>query len=384
MTIEIPSIAKELARAETLPARLYTDPAVYALEQDRIFSQTWQPVGRLAQVEDPGSFFAIEVAGEPLVVLRDREGMLRAFYNVCRHRAGPVAVGCGQRQSLTCLYHGWNYSLSGDLRNTPEFDGAECFAKSDFGLRPVAVETFGPIVFVNLAKQPVPLAQVIDGIPQATARFGLSRLQLCERKEYEVGCNWKVYIDNYLEGYHIPVVHPALYREIDYAEYRVETFRYYSSQHAPLRKRSGAGGVVPDRPYSETTDDAQALYYWVFPGWMLNVYPDNLQFNAVIPLGVDRTLVVFEWYMLTDGAMVTRALSEGVALDPDSARRTIRKGIDFGDLVQKEDMEICEAVQKGLGSRSYDRGRFCVKRENGVHHFQSLVQEFLCAPQKPR
>lgn len=375
MAIEIPSFASDLARAETLPARLYTDPEIFALERERIFARTWQPVGRLEQVASAGSYFTSEVAGEPIVVVRDRQGVLRAFYNVCRHRAGPVAVGCGSRQTLTCRYHGWTYSLSGALRNTPEFEGVACFQMEDFGLRPIAVDVFGPMVFVNLSEAPIPLAQVIDGIPQATARFSLSKLRLCLRKDYEVACNWKVYIDNYLEGYHIPIVHPALYKEIEYSEYRVQTARYYSSQHAPLRKRSDTPGS--ERPYAGTSDDAEALYFWVFPNWMLNVYPDNLQSNVVIPLAVDRTLVVFEWFMLTDGAMVKQTLDEGVASDPDAAREAIRKGIEFGDLVQKEDMEICEAVQKGLGSRSYDRGRFCVKRENGVHHFQSLVHEFL-------
>lgn len=115
----------------------------------------------------------------------------------------------------------------------------------------------------------------------------------------------------------------------------------------------------------------------MFPNWMLNVYPDNMQSHVVFPLAVDRTLVVFERFMLTGGAMVKQTLDEGVASDPDAAREAIQKGIEFGDVVQMEDMEICEAVQMGLGSRSYDRGQFCVKRENGVHHVQSLVHEFL-------
>ncbi|MFO0653612.1 MAG: aromatic ring-hydroxylating dioxygenase subunit alpha [Polyangia bacterium] len=384
MTIEIPPFSSNVDSAETLPSWLYTDPAVFELERERIFSCTWQPVGRLEQVETPGSYFTADVAGEPIVVLRDSDGILRAFYNVCRHRAGPVAALCGKRQTFTCRYHGWTYSQSGALRSAPEFDDVPCFRKEDFGLRPIAVDVFGPLLFVNLAASPMPLAKMIDGIPQATERFKLARLRLCERVEYEVACNRKVYIDNYLEGYHIPVVHPSLYRELDYANYRVETARYYSSQIAPLRKRNDPSGSGKERLYSDATGDAQALYYWVFPGWMLNVYPDNLQCNAVIPLSVSRTRVVFEWYMLTDGAMVNRTLPEGIAHSPNDAREAIRKGIEFGDLVQKEDIEICEAVQKGLGSRSYDRGRFCGKRENGVHHFQSLVHEFLLGPQKAR
>jgi choline monooxygenase len=185
------------------------------------------------------------------------------------------------------------------------------------------------------------------------------------RREYVLSCNWKVYIDNYLEGYHIPVVHPGLHKEIAYDQYQVEPHRYYSLQHAPLRPVAGSGeprNYLPPEQ-SGTTDD-QAQYYWLFPNIMLNVYLGQMQTNVILPLGVDRTLTIFEWYSADPPANV-------------AADETWTRLLKFSDEIQVEDIGICEAVQKNLRSRVYDRGRYSVKRENGVHHFHSLLHEFL-------
>jgi choline monooxygenase len=364
MNAPSPLFEPNLARASTLPARWYTDPAVYALEQERIFARTWQPAGRAEQVRRSGEFFTCTVAGEPLVVLRDRGGQLRAFYNVCRHRAGPVAEGCGRRQTLQCLYHGWTYALDGRLLAAPEFEGVENFSRDDCGLKPAAATVWGPFVFVHLDPDPPPLAEFLGAIPDETRAFELERMVACERREYLVRCNWKVYVDNYLEGYHVPVAHPALSKELDYANYRVETFRYYSVQHAPIRPAPAGAG---ERRYANPAGDQRALYYWVFPNWMLNLYPDNLSINIVVPLAPDRTLTVFEWYFHEP--------------ERPGAREAIARSVAFSDQIQQEDIKICEAVQARLGSRAYDRGRFSVRRENGVHHFQGLVCEFLTREQ---
>jgi len=178
-------------------------------------------------------------------------------------------------------------------------------------------------------------------------------MKFSERRDYEIGCNWKVYVDNYLEGYHLPAAHPGLFRELDYAKYRVDTFRYYSSQFAPMRAASGAAS---DRRYSDPSQGA--LYFWIFPNLMLNVYPDNMSANIILPLGHDRTLTIFEWFAYP-----------GSSVAPET--------IAFSDEIQQEDIGICEAVQRGLQSRSYSQGRFSVKRENGVHHFHLLLHEFL-------
>jgi len=346
--MELPPFEKDLARAHTLPARCYTDPGFFTLERERIFARTWQPVGRLEQVRQPGDYFTAEIAGEPIVVLRDLQGGLRAFANVCRHRAGVVAEGFGNRKALRCAYHGWTYALDGTLLGTPEFDGVQDFDRAQYGLPALRVAAWGPLVFVNLDPAAAALEEVLGAIPQETLPFAPERLVLGERRDYLVRCNWKVYIDNYLEGYHVPVAHPGLFKELDYAGYRVETFPTYSKQHAPLRSTGSFG------------QGGQALYYWIFPNWMLNLYPGNLQVNIVVPLEPERTLTVFEWYF------------------PSADRpEDIQRAIAFGDQVQREDIGLCEAVQTRLHSRTYDRGRFSVKRENGVHHFQGLVHEFL-------
>jgi choline monooxygenase len=368
----LPPFEPDLAKASTLPAWTYTHRDVLAVEQRRIFARTWQPIGATADVAEPGSFLTAEVAGAPILVVRDAgrnggppgSGELRAFYNVCRHRAGPLAEGCGRRKTLTCRYHGWTYALDGRLLATPEFDGVQGFDKATNGLLPVRVAVWGPFVFVNLTPpdEPCePLESVLGAIPAEAAPYALETMTRGERRDYVVACNWKVYVDNYLEGYHLPVVHPGLNRELDYAQYRVETFRRYSRQHAPIRP--GNPDAKVQRQYAGTTSEPMsALYYWVFPNWMVNVYPDNVSINIVVPQGPDETLTIFEWYFRPD------------VLASKEARERV---VSFGDEIQHEDIAICEAVQKRLGSGVYDRGRFSVARENGVHHFQGLVLEHL-------
>jgi choline monooxygenase len=186
-------------------------------------------------------------------------------------------------------------------------------------------------------------------------------LKLAERRDYIVNCNWKVYVDNYLEGYHIPIVHPGLMKEIDYPRYRCETFRYHSQQLGPVKEVKP--GDAHERVYAPGTGLKDALYFWIFPNLMLNIYPDNISTNLIVPLSHDKTLTIFEWYFHD-------AVSEKV-------RERAAKAIAFSDVVQQEDIHICEAVQRGLQSSTYDRGRYSVKRENGVHHFHMLLAEFL-------
>ncbi|MDX2161625.1 MAG: SRPBCC family protein [bacterium] len=356
-----------LAYAKTMPSRWYTDPAFLEAEKPAIFWKTWQPVGRVDQVLRPGDFFTCEVTGERLVVTRGLDEQLRAFYNVCPHRAGPVAVGKGNRKSLQCKYHGWTYDLNGKLLNAPEFDGVQDWKKENICLHSVQVEAWGPFVFVNLDPAAPPMSAIYGDIDDEIKRkgFNIEAMRAFERRDYVIDCNWKVYVDNYLEGYHVPIAHPGLYRELDYEQYRVDTFRYYSSQYAPIRPAKLGEVQGRDRRYVRTEAEAEALYYWIFPNVMLNIYPDNMSINIILPLSHDKTLTIFEWYFEEPGT------GEGW----ESMQQTIA----FSDEIQQEDIEICVAVQQGLQSRAYDTGRFSVKRENGVHHFQTLVHEFLTA-----
>jgi choline monooxygenase len=346
----------DLATAATPPARWYVDPEFLDREKDRVFGRTWQLVGRAAAVAAPGDFFTCEVGREPLIVVRDVAGSLRALSNVCRHRAGPVARGSGRRQSFQCGYHGWTYALDGRLLTTPEFDGAQRFDRAQAALPEAYVASWGGFAFVNLDPAAPALADALGGIVEETRPLALEALSLRRRVDYEVACNWKVYVDNYLEGYHIPIVHPALFRELDYKAYRVDTAGLVSRQHTPLRQEGevfagGAGG----------TDEA--FYYWVFPNLMLNLYPGNLQVNLVVPLGPERTLTRFEWYVAEP-------------LDA-AAEQAFEKSVALSEQVQREDMDICEAVQRGLRSATYRQGRYSVRRENGVHHFHGLLAAYL-------
>ncbi len=337
-----------LARAATIPARWCTDPAFLPLESERIFARTWQPVGYTRDLAKPGDYFACEVTGEPVVVTRAKDGRLHAFSNVCRHRASVIAEGKGSGPSLRCPYHNWTYSLEGKLLSQPEFEGVEDWDRARICLPQFRVETWGPFVFVNQDASAPALLDVLGEIPREVSEIGcqIENLRFAERRDYLINCNWKVYIDNYLEGYHLPAAHPGLYRALDYSQYRVDTYRYYSSQYGPLRQGNG------DR----------ALYYWIFPNFMLNIYPDNLSSNVILPVGHDKTLTIFEWF----------AYGETPEVRPET--------IAFSDEIQREDIKVCEAVQRGLQSRSYSQGRFSVKRENGVHHFHLLLAEFLGKP----
>jgi choline monooxygenase len=354
-TVEF-AFEENLARAATLPSAWYADAAIFQQEKERIFSRTWNLVGRAAQVAEPGDYFTTAIADEPIIVARGADAELRAFANVCRHRAGPVAAGEGNRKVFQCGYHGWTYALDGRLLGTPEFDGVECFDKAANCLPEFAVEKWGALVFVNLDRHAAPLAETLDDLGVRLAAHDLSAMRFAARKEWLLDCNWKTYVDNYLEGYHIPVVHPALNRELDYQNYRTETGRYYSMQHAPLRQ-------TPDARlrHAASADDDKAQFIWVFPNLMLNVYPDNYSTNLIVPLGPERTLTLFEWYFH----------------DPecDGVQEKLRRTIEFSDEVQIEDIRICEAVQRGLRSRTYRAGRYSVKRENGVHHFHRLIAE---------
>jgi len=360
------SRSNSLARASTLPARFYLDSAMFELEKERIFGHTWQLVARIDDLARPGDFVPATILDEPLVITHGTDGVLRGFYNVCRHRAGQVALSKGNRKSLQCRYHGWTYGLDGSLRACPEMEETEEFLKEDFGLVPVRVERWGPFVFASLDPAAPALNEVMGDVPAVVARagFDVERMRLVERREYLVECNWKVYVDNYLEGYHLPIAHPGLFRELDYDAYRVETFRYYSKQYAPIRELKPGEELGRDRRFVRTADgEEDALYYWLFPNTMFNIYPDNMSSNVILPVGVDRTLTIFEWFFAEPGS--------------GTGWESMQQGIAFSDEIQQEDIVLCEQVQRGLRSRAYDSGRFSAKRENGVYHFQQLVREFL-------
>ena len=343
-----------LARARTVPSSWYFDPDVYAAERRAVFGDTWQLAARKDQLVDAGAFVTTEIAGEPVLVVRDHDATLRAFYNVCRHRAARVVdAPCGKLAQLRCRYHGWTYDLAGALRGAPEFKGVESFTRADNGLMPLAVDTWGPLVFVHGGPRPGSLAAHLGPLPDRQAELGIDALHFVERREYDLACNWKVYVDNFLDGgYHVNTIHPGLAGVLDYAHYTTETFVHGSLQSSPLK--------APDPDRHDTSAGAvrvgdRANYYWFFPNFMVNLYPGMMDTNLVLPLGTDRCRVVIDFYYADPAATLT---AESIAV---------------GHQIQLEDVGICEDVQRGLGSRSYSTGRFSVRRDVGGYHFHRLL-----------
>jgi len=352
-------IDRDISRAWSLPASFYTDAGVFAVEKDKIFARAWQVAGHRDQVASPGDFFTLELQGEPLLLVRGAAGQLHGFYNVCRHRAGPAAEGCGSRKLFRCSYHGWTYGLDGTLISAPEFENVQEFDRSHFALKPVRVEEWSNLVFVNLDPDAAPLAEALRELPKQAERFGFGGMKLFERRVYDMKCNWKTYVDNYLEGYHLPSVHPGLNRELDYNAYTVEPYARHVRQFSPIRGAQ-AGDTTPRR-YQETKEDLTTDYFWIFPNWMLNCYPDNVSLNIVVPLEPERSLAIFEWYLPK----------------ADLGSAAAKAAVEFSDQIQIEDAGICETVQKNLHSRSYQRGRFSVKQEKGVHAFHRMYAEIM-------
>jgi choline monooxygenase len=346
-----------LDRASTIPSSWYLDAAIFDLERAAVFAASWQAVGRLDQLPSPGSFFTTEAAGEPIVVVRQSDGALAALANVCRHRAARVAdAACGQAAKFRCRYHGWTYDLTGRLLGTPEFDGVADFHRDQHSLPRYAVDTLGPLVWVYLGTAPPPLAEPLAPLIQQADFLELSRFRFFDRYIYDLACNWKVYVDNYLDGgYHVHSIHPGLASVLDYSGYRTELHDQASVQISPMRPAAADVGAVRG---GET-----AYYWWVFPNFMLNWYRGVMDVNLVVPLAPDRCRVVFDFYF-TD-------------LESDTARDFARRSVEMGHRIQEEDVEICQDVQRGLASRSFRVGRYGVRREAGVHHFHRLLAQRL-------
>lgn len=347
-----------LEKASTIPNTWYTSPAVARLEREAVFARCWQMVGRSQQVARPGSFLTASIDGEPVLVVRGDDGLLRAFFNVCRHKAGPLCTEeCGTVTKLRCRYHGWTYDLAGNLRGAPEFDGVLNFAREDSGLVKIAVAEWEPFIWVCLEQPGETLAQFLQPLPAWVAsRNSFTNMQWYARKTYDLACNWKVYVDNYLDGgYHVNTVHPGLADVLDYREYRTVCDGGTVLQSSPMKAAEGEAG--------RTRTGDIAAYWWVYPNFMLNIYAGVMDSNLVLPLGVDRCRVIFDFFFAT-------------GTDEDFKRESVR----VAEQVQAEDIGVCEEVQRNLNSRSYTTGRYSVKRENGGHYFHQMLARALQSP----
>jgi choline monooxygenase len=335
-----------LETATALPAHFYTDARMPAWERRAIFDRAWQLIAHTSRLRNAGDHVVCDFAGLPVLAVRGEDGELRAFHNVCRHRAGPIAQCDGlAAKSLRCRYHGWNYGLDGALRSAPEMGSAADFDVADVRLPRLRTRVWQGMLFAAVGDDAPDFDAFVAGIDARLGeRRALARYAHHQRVAYDIDCNWKVYVDNYLEGYHIPHIHPALNRMLDYRSYVTRTAAWHSLQHSPLESAGDLYG------------DGDALYYWLWPNTMLNILPGRLQTNRVLPLGVDRCRVEFDFHYAND----------------DPQRRAA--DLAFSDEVQAEDLAICADVQRGLASGSYTAGRLNPLRENAVHHFHELLR----------
>jgi choline monooxygenase len=334
------------ATALSLPPAFYLGAERLATDLRAVFARGWQLVAHASELSGPGDHVVTRVAEAPVLVVRGDDGVLRAFPNVCRHRAGPLALENARgARMLRCRYHGWIYGLDGRLKRAPEMQDAAGFEVKDIRLPMLAIAEWLGLVFVSLAAGPPAFAEVIAGIAERIAPADFAPMRHVHSRSYDVACNWKVYVDNYVEGYHLPYVHPGLTQALDYRSYHTETARWHSLQHSP---------VAPD---GTAYGEGHAWYYYLYPSTMLNVMPGRLQANRVLPLAPDRCRVEFHYYYLPG---------------PEAESR-IAADLAFTDRVQQEDGGICEQVQRGLASGFYEPGRLCPRHEGAVAHFHRLL-----------
>ncbi|MGH2479446.1 MAG: aromatic ring-hydroxylating oxygenase subunit alpha [Ktedonobacteraceae bacterium] len=353
-----------LEQGYTLPANWYTDPTFFTREKARIFHCSWQYVGLVEQVRQPGDFFTCTLGNVPLVVARDETGTLRAFINVCRHRGSElVLAACGNRKTLQCHYHAWTYNLDGTLRNAPGMKDEDDFDRTQFTLLNAQIDIWGPFIFVNPDTEAAPLTTVLGELPQLLAATGLNLGGLTRRvrRTYEIAANWKVVVDNYLECYHCPVAHPGFSSLIDVNNYTVTEYAYFSTQSGSKKE---AGKTGKKELYNTTGEVKDGFYAYLWPNFTLNVYPGpgNLSLNLFLPIETNKTLAIFD-YCFVDA--VTTEDGENFAR--------------FIDQVQEEDTVLCESVQRCLNSGFFQQGKLMLHREKALRHFQRLVYHALHA-----
>ncbi len=347
-----------LDHASTIPSSWYTNQELYNLEIRAVFGNSWQLAGRLDQVTHKGQYITTDIAGEPIVVVRGNDDVLRGFFNVCRHHAAAVMTEPeGKAAQLRCPYHGWTYSLEGELKGTPDFSGVCNFNRKTTGLTPVELAEWENWVFVRLdqSRHNASLNDFLgEGLLNQIRPLQLNKLHWFERRYYNFDCNWKVFVDNYLDGgYHVPYLHKGLDSVLDYRNYMIENGERYCLQWSPLVSEGAEAQTGAVRK------GERALYYWIYPNFMINWYGGVMDTNLVVPRGVDETEVVIDFYFPD--------------VVSDEARQRNLASIEVGQRIQDEDVAICKSVQRGLNSRAYNAGRLSVRREAGEHLFHRLL-----------
>jgi choline monooxygenase len=331
--------------AETLPSSLYRDAAVYQEERRKLFGRSWLFLGHASQIATEGSYIAATLAGYPLIAVRGKDGIVRAFHNVCRHRAGPLAHdGTGKCDGmLQCRYHGWRYALDGRLASARDFGPSPDFDPREFGLFRVECQTWRGFLFVNMDPQ-AELKNLIAPLERASTGFIPDTLAFTLETTHEIRCNWKTYAENYLEGYHIPLVHPGLNAAIDAARYEASVEDQVAFHHAPPRDGAPVAG----------------LWALLWPHLAVNVYPHGVMMERIVPLDQARTRLDYLYFFV-----------------PGTPAEEAERAIATSEATTREDIAITEAVQRNLDAGVYQTGRLSTRHEGAVAWFQQQVRTAL-------
>jgi len=349
------------ASSWSLHSDAYTDPRWFEIDQQSIMATTWQWLCHVERLCEAGSYVAETIAGMPIAAVRGKDGELRAFYNVCQHRAHELLEGSGVTDSIICPYHAWTYDLSGALSSARKTRNMARFDVSNICLSGVQVTEFGGFVYVNLDADAAPLAEQAGDLGDEIARWApdVAELTHARRLTYEVSSNWKNLVDNFLECYHCHIAHPAFVSLVDMSTYQVTTHGIYSSHMAKAGTTENAAYDV-----AEATVREHAVW-WLWPNTCLLRYPGrgNLMVLRIIPVGIDRTVETLDFF-LEDA-------------EPNEAEIESIRFMD--EVLQVEDISLVESVQRGMSTPGFDQGRIVFDpkgsglSEHGVHHFHGLV-----------
>jgi Rieske 2Fe-2S family protein len=345
-----------VAGAKTLPQRYFTGPEVFAREQAQIFAKQWVLVGHQSQLAKPGDYFVATVSDESLIVLRDPDSAVRAFYNVCRHRGTRLCQeATGHVAAIQCPYHAWTYALDGRLIGAPHMERVPGFTRDNYPLHPVALAVWEGFVFANLSPSPPPAENWFAPITGKFAHWNLPRLSSAKRVSYDVRANWKLIFENYSECYHCPLVHPALAKVSPYdsAENDLSEGPFLGGFMAIAKGASlTMSGEACARPVGAVQDEDQhrVFYYSIFPNMLLSMHPDYVMIHRLSPQSPERTVIDCDWLFHPDAA----AEVTGRGYNPADA-------IDFWDMTNKQDWHVCELSQQGISSRAYQPGPYSAR-----------------------
>jgi choline monooxygenase len=379
-------------RALTLNPEAYRSPDYYDIERQKVFSEGWVCVGYTTQLAEPGDTLVATVAGQPILVTRDRARKLHAFYNVCRHRGSMLVAEGGHHDVIRCPYHSWGYALDGRLLGAPYFKGLDIpepdraayelaevkgFRKEDYGLLPVRVDTWGCFVFVNLEPNARPLEAWLGDLDRRLGHYPLGDLRLWKRKTIEVQANWKLIAENFMEYYHLPWVHPELNTVSSFDNH--ERFQgpglYTGMCTTPLARNPGLPidlGVLPAMPGLTAKDAETAYWILIVPNLALFLLPHHVFTLLYRPDGVGRTIEYADMLIHPD-----------VLGSPDGEAKCAAI-FAFWDLVNAQDIAAVERVQKGLAASAYTGGRMCFRFEESIHRFQNIIIDLMTAnPRTP-